>query len=152
MDQVTKLFSDQSGVSKRWLLGSAGKDLLDDCPVECLHLGPILLDHQGERMVRMIFHLFSFVICFFVFFSPWTNLVRPPRREDDEKDVFQLFSLVFCFLDLGPILDLEERSVRRICFYLLAKKSAVALLLQVTSVYRCLNNFLVRKISCELGR
>ena len=97
---------------------------------------------------------FSFVlIChLFLFFSPWTNLVRPPRREDDEKDVFQLFSLVFCFLDLGPILDLEERSVRRICFYLLAKKSAVALLLQITSVYRCLNNFFVRNISCELGR
>ena len=128
MNQVTKLFSDQTGVSKRWLLGSAGKDLLDDCPVECLHLGPILLDHQGERMVRMIFHLFSFVI--------------RHLREDGEKDVFQLFSLVFCFLDLGPILDLEERSVRRICFYLLAKKSAVALLLQVTSVYRCPNNFL----------
>ena len=63
-----------------------------------------------------------------------------------------MFSLVFCFLDLGPILDLEERRVKRICFYLLAKKSAVVLLLQITSVYRCLNNFLVKNISCESGR
>ena len=87
----------------------------------------------------------------FVFFSPWTNFVGPPRREDGEQDFFllQLFSLVICFLDLGPILDLAERSVRGICFYWLAKKSAVAPLLQITSVYRCLNNFLVRKISCE---
>ena len=55
MDQVTKLFLDQTGVSKSWLLGSAGKDLLDDCPVECIHLGPIIVDHQGERMVRRMF-------------------------------------------------------------------------------------------------
>ena len=86
--------------------------------------------------------------------SPWTNLSGPARREDGEKDFSHLFLFVV-FLHLGSIfvvVSLEERRVRRIGFYLLAKKSAVVLLLQITSVYRCLNNFLVRKISWELGR
>ena len=87
--------------------------------------------------------------------SPWTNLSGPARREDGEKDFSHLFLFVCFFLHLGSIfvvVSLEEKRVRRICFYSLAKKSAVVLLLQITSVYKCLNNFLVRKISCESGR
>ena len=83
MNQVTKLLSDKSGVSKRWLLGSAGKDLLDDCPVECLHLGPILSDHQGERMVR---RMFLIVLTCLLFSWPWTNI--GPWGEKCEKDLF----------------------------------------------------------------
>ena len=87
--------------------------------------------------------------------SPRTNLSGPARREDGEKDFSHLFLFVFFLLHLGSIfvvVSLEDRRMRRIWFYLLAKKSAVVLLLQITSVYRCLNNFLVRKISWELGR
>ena len=90
MDQVTKLFLDQTGVSKRWLLGSAGKDLLDDCPVECRHLGPILVDRQGGRMVRRIFLICSYL---FVFSSPWVNICRgQPWGETCEKDLFLFIS------------------------------------------------------------
>ena len=37
----------------RWVLGEAGKDLLDDCQVECLHLGPILVDGEGGKVNQM---------------------------------------------------------------------------------------------------
>ena len=36
---------------RRWVLGEAGKDLLDDCQVECLHLGPILVDGEGGKVM-----------------------------------------------------------------------------------------------------
>ena len=35
---------------RRWVLGEAGKDLLDDCQVECLHLGPILVDGEAGKV------------------------------------------------------------------------------------------------------
>ena len=34
-------------------MGEAGKDLLDDCQVECLHLGPILVDEEGGKVNQM---------------------------------------------------------------------------------------------------
>ena len=34
-------------------MGEAGKDLLDDCQVECLHLGPILVDGEGGKVNQM---------------------------------------------------------------------------------------------------
>ena len=37
----------------RWVLGEAGKDLLDDFQVECLHLGPILVDGEGGKVNQM---------------------------------------------------------------------------------------------------
>ena len=37
----------------RWVLGEAGKDLLDDCQAECLHLGPILVDEEGGKVNQM---------------------------------------------------------------------------------------------------
>ena len=38
---------------RRWVLGEAGKDLLDDCQVECLHLGPILVDVEGGKVIQL---------------------------------------------------------------------------------------------------
>ena len=46
--QSSSRFSGEATLEAgRWVLGEAGKDLLDDCQVDCLHLGPILV--AGER-------------------------------------------------------------------------------------------------------
>ena len=38
-------------------MGEAGKDLLDDCQVECLHLGPILVDEEGGKVNQTPFNV-----------------------------------------------------------------------------------------------
>ena len=44
---------------RRWVLGEAGKDLLDDCQVECLHLGPILVDREGGKVNQLTIQSYS---------------------------------------------------------------------------------------------
>ena len=36
--------------SGKWVFGEAGKDLLDDCQVDCLHIGPILVAEKRGKV------------------------------------------------------------------------------------------------------